>query len=138
MGTTAQQSFPVLQDAAVALTHDLFANVGKRCSALQDAAVALTHELFANVGKESYPETDISAEHWLRNKGADDKVLAIADACYANDFGCSLHQLGLREMITENQKWDSGMINSPCIDYAGYSSMGNCNLHGAFRVFSGQ
>jgi len=61
------------------------------------------------VGNEQYPETDISAEQWLRNKGASSKVLAIADACYANDFGCTLHQLGLREMITENRKWDSGM-----------------------------
>lgn len=67
-----------------------------------------THRLFSEVGSESYPETDISGEQWLRNKGVSHKVLAIADACYANDFGCSLHQLGLRELITENQKWDSG------------------------------
>ncbi len=75
----------------------------------QDEDLKRTHELFADVGKEKYPETDISAEQWLRNRGASSKVLAIADACYANDFGCSLHQLGLREMITENRKWDSGM-----------------------------
>ena len=75
---------------------------------LQDADLEHTHRLFAEVGGEAYPETDISAEQWLRNKGMGDKVLAIADACYANDFGCSLHQLGLREMITENRKWDSG------------------------------
>ena len=35
-------------------------------------------------------------------------MVAIAEACYANDFGCSLDQLGLHEMITENQRWDSG------------------------------
>ena len=35
-------------------------------------------------------------------------MIAIAEACYANDFGCSLDQLGLCEMITENQRWDSG------------------------------
>lgn len=67
-----------------------------------------THNLFADVGQESYPETDISAEEWLRSKGANEQMLAIADACYANDFGCSLQQLGLREMITENRQWDSG------------------------------
>lgn len=79
----------------------------------QDEDLKRTHELFADVGNEKYPETDISAEQWLRNKGASSKVLAIADACYANDFGCTLHQLGLREMITENRKWDSGMgLNS--------------------------
>lgn len=75
----------------------------------QDEDLEHTHQLFAQVGKESYPETDISAEQWLRNKGVNDKILAIADACYANDFGCSLHQLGLRDMITENRKWDSGI-----------------------------
>jgi hypothetical protein len=75
----------------------------------QDEDLKRIHELFANVGNEKYPETDISAEQWLRNKGASSKVLAIADACYANDFGCTLHQLGLREMITENRKWDSGI-----------------------------
>lgn len=74
----------------------------------EDPDLTRTHELFAEVGKEAYPETDISAEQWLRNKGASRKVLSIADACYANDFGCSLQQLGLREMITENRKWDSG------------------------------
>ncbi|KAL0045848.1 hypothetical protein WJX82_006614 [Trebouxia sp. C0006] len=74
----------------------------------EDEDLKRTHELFADVGNEQYPETDISAEQWLRNKGASSKVLAIADACYANDFGCTLHQLGLREMITENRKWDSG------------------------------
>ncbi len=36
--------------------------------------------------------------------------MAIAEACYANDFGCSLNQLGLSEMITENQRWDSGNL----------------------------
>jgi hypothetical protein len=30
--------------------------------------------------------------------------MEVADACYANDFGCSVQQLGLREMITENNK----------------------------------
>lgn len=82
--------------------------------ATQDKDLNHTHKLFAQVGQESYPETDISAEQWLRNKGASDKVLAIADACYANDFGCNLHQLGLREMITENRKWDSGVQNVQC------------------------
>ena len=74
----------------------------------QDEDLKRTHQLFADVGNEKYPETDISAEQWLCNKGASSKVMAIADACYANDFGCTLHQLGLREMITENRKWDSG------------------------------
>ena len=35
-------------------------------------------------------------------------MVAIADACYANDFGCSIEQLGLRELILENRNWESG------------------------------
>lgn len=80
---------------------------------VQDADLTATHNLFAEVGQESYPDEDMSAEQWLRSKGANDQMLAIADACYANDFGCSLQQLGLREMITENRKWDSGTCSHP-------------------------
>lgn len=86
----------------------------KKGSVLQDEDLETTHRLFSEVGSESYPETDISGEQWLRNKGVSDQVLAIADACYANDFGCSLQQLGLREMITENRKWDSGTAQLWC------------------------
>lgn len=43
-------------------------------------------------------------------QGASRRMVAIAEACYANDFGCSLDQLGLCEMITENQEWDSGAL----------------------------
>ena len=31
--------------------------------------------------------------------------IAMADACYANDFSCSLDQLGMREMVEENRRW---------------------------------
>lgn len=36
------------------------------------------------------------------------RQVALAEACYANDFGCSLKELGLREMIVENAGWDYG------------------------------
>jgi hypothetical protein len=64
------------------------------------------HELFDDVGDETPPPPgqDVSAEQWLRSKGATPLQLEVADVCYANDFGCSLQQLGLREMITENQR----------------------------------
>jgi hypothetical protein len=44
----------------------------------------------------------------MRSKGCTPRQMAVADACYANDFGCSLEQLGLREMIEENRCWNSG------------------------------
>lgn len=63
------------------------------------------HELFnEEVGDEAPPPAghDISAAQWLRSKGATPKMLAVADACYANDFCATLEDVGLREMITEN------------------------------------
>lgn len=75
----------------------------------QDEELERLHELFASVGQRQRPEPDISAEEWLRQEGFSERMLAVAEACYANDFGCSLHQLGLSEMITENQRWDSGI-----------------------------
>lgn len=66
------------------------------------------HELFDDVGDEAPPPPgqDVSAEAWLQAKGATPLQLEVADVCYANDFGCSLQQLGLREMITENQRYE--------------------------------
>ena len=66
------------------------------------------HRLFEEVGAQELPARDISAEQWLRQQGATDRMVAIADACYANDFGCSIEQLGLRELILENRNWESG------------------------------
>jgi hypothetical protein len=65
------------------------------------------HELFDAVGDEPPPPpgSDMSAEAWLRSKGATPRQLAVADVCYANDFGATLSQLGLREMIVENNGW---------------------------------
>ena len=40
-------------------------------------------------------------------QGATNKMIAAADACYANDWGCSVHQLGLRELITEARRTDA-------------------------------
>lgn len=50
----------------------------------------------------------MSATDWLKSKGATQRQLEIAEACFANDFGCSLRQLGLREMIKENNLWTYG------------------------------
>lgn len=66
------------------------------------------NNLFENVGDLDTPTEDVSAENWLRQNGANERMIDIAEACYANDFGCSLSQMGLRETILENQKWDSG------------------------------
>ena len=51
---------------------------------------------------------DVSARQWLTAQGASDRMLAIADACHATDFGCSIDDLGLKEMVAENRGWQSG------------------------------
>lgn len=75
---------------------------------LQDADVNAVMDKFESVGKQDFPAQDLSAEQWLRNGGASERMIDIADACFANDFGCSIPQLGMRETILENRKWDSG------------------------------
>ncbi|MEW5316230.1 MAG: hypothetical protein WDW38_007611 [Sanguina aurantia] len=39
------------------------------------------------------------------SEGASKRMIAAADASYANDFCCSLEQLGLRELIEEGRGW---------------------------------
>ena len=67
-------------------------------------------ELMDNIGSHRLAPgaPDESVASWLRQQGATPRMLAIAEACYANDFGCSLEDLGLRESITENQLWEAG------------------------------
>jgi len=73
--------------------------------------IARLHEIMDAVGDERPPPPgrDVSADTWLRDtKKATPLMLAAAEACYANDFGARLSELGLREMIAENNAWDSG------------------------------
>ncbi|EFJ44139.1 amine oxidase-like protein [Volvox carteri f. nagariensis] len=75
-----------------------------------DDEVDKVHDLFGDCGDEAHPPPgrDQSAAEWMVAKGCTQRQMAVADACYANDFGCSLKQLGVREMIEENRCWDSG------------------------------
>ena len=89
---------------------------------LQDKDIEATLERFDNVGQLEYPAQDLSAEDWLRNGGANERMIDIAEACYANDFGCSLSQMGLRESILENRKWDSGKSSMDVLMYLSFKS----------------
>lgn len=87
------------------------APVGLLPSAARDADVAAVDALFASVGDTTYPADgdDISARAWMQGAGCGStRRAAIAEACYANDFGASLDALGLTELITESRLWDSG------------------------------
>lgn len=75
-----------------------------------DSEVNKVHDLLGDCEDEELPPPgkDISVEEWMRRKGCTPRQIAVADACYANDFGCSIRHLGMRETIIENRKWDSG------------------------------
>lgn len=67
-------------------------------------------DTFEAVGRQAYPAQDLSVEQWLHEGGASNRMIDIADACFANDFGCSISQLGMRETILENRSWDAGRL----------------------------
>ncbi|KXZ54086.1 hypothetical protein GPECTOR_5g191 [Gonium pectorale] len=75
-----------------------------------DDEVDKVHDLFGDCGDLPHPPpgADQSAEEFMKAHGFTARQVAVAEACYANDFACSLRQLGMRETIEENRKWDSG------------------------------
>jgi monoamine oxidase len=71
-----------------------------------DEDVARVHTMFSTVMSEMPPaplEPDVSARQWMKLRGANDKMISIADACYANDMAGSMDQLGLRELVQEDR-----------------------------------
>lgn len=69
--------------------------------------VEKVHELFHSVSEREF-ERDMSAEEWMKEEGADRNVVELARSCYANDFACSLHQLGMQEVQQEARCWEYG------------------------------
>ncbi len=76
--------------------------------------------MFGNADLEAPPaagEADVSVEAWMTERGATPRMLAVAEACYANDFGCSLRQLGLRETIEEARRCAGLLCCTHCDAY---------------------
>ena len=63
------------------------------------------HAIIDQRGSENHPPPgrDLNAIEWLKSKGASERMIAAAEACYANDNASSLRELGLTEMIEENR-----------------------------------
>mmetsp|Transcript_12835 Transcript_12835/g.22635 ORF Transcript_12835/g.22635 Transcript_12835/m.22635 type:complete len:387 (+) Transcript_12835:239-1399(+) len=76
----------------------------------EDDEVKQLHKFFSTCAAEEIPlpGQDVSALAWLKSKGATEKMLAVAEACHANDFSGPLGDIGLREMIHEDRRWDFG------------------------------
>ncbi|KAG0575463.1 hypothetical protein M758_5G006600 [Ceratodon purpureus] len=66
------------------------------------------HEYFQGIASEDPDAPDISMAEYLQRRGANDTITQLAESIYANDFGCSLKQLGVRECIQEAQNWIYG------------------------------
>lgn len=66
------------------------------------------HKLFQELAFEDPDAPDISMAEYLHRRGTNNSVYQLAESIYANDFGCSLKQLGVRECIQEAQNWIYG------------------------------
>ena len=73
-----------------------------------DPDVVEVHRLFDEL--PGVPtDRDVTALEWLRDiVKASDRVIALAESIYANDFGCSLSMMGMHESIVEKKKWVYG------------------------------
>lgn len=77
-----------------------------------DDEVKRVRTFFSTFANEEKPPPgqgrDVSALEWMKSKGATDKMVAVAEACHANDFCGSLDQIGMRELVEEDRRWDFG------------------------------
>eukprot|EP00238_Polyblepharides_amylifera_P009068 CAMPEP_0196586828 /NCGR_PEP_ID=MMETSP1081-20130531/55722_1 /TAXON_ID=36882 /ORGANISM="Pyramimonas amylifera, Strain CCMP720" /LENGTH=450 /DNA_ID=CAMNT_0041908839 /DNA_START=48 /DNA_END=1400 /DNA_ORIENTATION=+ len=95
----------------------------------KDPDVEKVHELFGNMAKVKLSQgQDISALEWLRACRASEKVVALGESIYANDFGTSLRNLGVREMKVEQALWNQGdeylVLDRPLTCVAQYLAQG--------------
>jgi monoamine oxidase len=74
----------------------------------EHADIQRVHEYFQGIASEDPDAPDISMAEYFHRRGANDTITQLAESIYANDFGCSLKQLGVRECIQEAQNWIYG------------------------------
>ena len=73
-----------------------------------DPDVREVHRLFAELPGVPI-DRDVTALEWLRDiVQCSDKVLALAESIYANDFGTSLALMGMQEAVVEQRGWNYG------------------------------
>ncbi|KAH9576989.1 hypothetical protein CY35_01G191100 [Sphagnum magellanicum] len=86
------------------------------------------HQIFERLAEEDPEVPDMSMAEYLHCKGVNRVVTQLAQSFYANDFGCSLEQLGLRECIEEAQQWIYGdtylILDRPLSSIIEYLSQG--------------
>lgn len=71
--------------------------------------VALMHEVFEKLGEmDAAKVADGSLLQYFTGCGLSSRVLDLADAIFANDYGSDMSDTGLREVIVEQRRWCHG------------------------------
>ena len=95
-----------------------------------DADIVEVHRLFDELpGAPGAGDPDMTALAWLRDTcRASPRVLELADAIYANDFGTELADLGMHELAAEGDAWTYGekylVLDRPLSAVAGAMALG--------------
>jgi monoamine oxidase len=71
--------------------------------------MAAMHEAFESIGElDAAATAERSLLQFLTEHGVGSRVLDMANAVYANDYGADLSDIGLRETIAEQRAWSHG------------------------------
>ena len=103
-------------DAETAEAHPDIAEAHRLLADLPDAPWVLETESgdasqipIDDLESSSTKHVDCTALQWLTDRvKASKRVVAVAENVYANDFGCSLSTMGMRETAVEQREWCHG------------------------------
>lgn len=70
-----------------------------------DEDIQSMHDAFASLGES---DGDVSLLLALAGKQVPLRVMGLADAIYANDYGAALSDVGVREVVVEQEAWNHG------------------------------
>ena len=120
--TRRDESLRGMVDAETAEAHPDVAEAHRLLADLPETPWVLTDAEDSNTQKKnpsqisiddlecaSTKHVDCTALEWLTDRvKASKRVVAVAENVYANDFGCSLSTMGLRETAVEQREWCHG------------------------------
>ena len=70
--------------------------------------VAAMHEAFGRLGELAADPSEQSLLQYFAAQGLSSRVLDLADAIFANDYGADASDVGLREVVHEQRHWAHG------------------------------
>jgi len=106
--------------------------------------VALMHESFEKLGEMAPPPCGAEAEEeptllqYFASCGLSSRVLDLADAIFANDYGADMSDVGLHEVMHEQRHWTYGekylVLRGACLQDAMESLGRGLDVRTAWRV----